>query len=527
MKSIKKIAAVTIVMTMVLNLAACSKKDEKDVIKATDSFVSAVVKGDSKKILKTSNLSDKKLDESLFEYDKGNDDDFVKLAIIDEISYEIDEKTLEISRKDKDASVDVVFKIPDYEKVFDETTAPDAKALVDEIKEADKIELNVSVELTLEDDEWTVSNANKVLDKTLGEIKKVEIPELVNLDDLEFSWWGEEDYDGTEATYTNTSYIAVEIEGIEDYSKVRYTVEFGGKVVYESEMGEDYGSYSEYEGAEFDDFGCLPVGDYTITFYVGSVKLTPCVAHVVEGELDYAWWGEKNSKENEAWFEDTDEIELDLYSYNRDVTYYTIELDGNLLYKSLMGNSYAYWNEENGAKLVNGCIAAGDYKFTFYVNGNKLNVTFIAHVTNSQGDGVAFGMLDEMAEILDDDFGSLVTGLAWFNPNDDTPMDGYCYEEGSKDISYVIKFMDGAEGDVYYAVYYNEDTTEDADLDSKPVDSGVKGIFEYIDEDGNKYLCVRVLSKAGKNGKYTIVFAEDETLETVYMVTSCVVGDAG
>lgn len=527
MKSMKKVTSVVIASAMVLSLVACSGKDKEAVVEATDSFATAVSKHDSKKVVKTSNIKEKNLDAALFEYDDSNDEDSIKLAILDEMSFEIDEETVEVSSKDKEASVDVVFKLPDYDKVFDETTASDADELIKELKKADTTDIKVTVELELDDGEWKVSNAEKVLDKTLGAVKNTELPVLVNLDDVEFEWWGCDEEDGTEATYSNTSYIELDIEGLEDRSQVHYTVEFGGQVVFESEMWEPYGYYSEDEGAEVDEFGCLIPGDYTITFYVGNVKLTPYVAHVVEAEVDYGWWFEDKSEGPEAWYEDTAEIEVDMYSYSSTEMYYTVELDGKVLYTSDLGNSWAVWSESYGAELVDGRIAAGDYKITFYLNDTKLEPVFTAHVTNTAGDSTSFGMIDEMAEILDDDFGSLVTGLAWFDTSDDTPMDGYCYEEGTENISYVIKFMDGAEGDVYYAVYYNEDTTEDADLDSKPVDSGVKGIFEYIDEDGNKYLCVRVLSKAGKNGKYTIVFAEDDSLETVYMVTSCVVGEAG
>ena len=457
--SVKKMVAVAMASSMVLSLASCSSSKANDeVIDAADSFASAVCKQDTKKILKATNMKEKDFPEELFVYDSYVEGAEIKLAILEELSYEIDEESVEASSKDGDASIDVIFSLPDYDKVFDETEASSEDELIKELGKADKKEIKVTVEFELDDEDWVVSNGKKVLDKVFADVHDASVPSFVNLDDIEYEWYFEDEEDGHEAWYSGTSYIEVDIYNV-DYSIVSYRVERDGKVLYQSDKGYTYGAYSDYEGAELTPSGMLPAGDYSIIFTVGNKDLDPFIAHVEEGEISYTWYFEDDYEDNEAWYTNADYIEVDLDGISSDVSSYEIKLDGKVI--CAKDGPWASYSEYEGAELIEGCLPSGDYVITFYINGEKFDTEFTAHVTNTLGDFDP----ETLPEYKADDF-------YWYFEDDSEDTEAWYVNTDAIDVDF-----EAYDCPVFNAVYYT------VEIDGKVVYEANPGSDEgYFDE---------------------------------------------
>jgi len=167
MKSnLKKLACLVLSFSMIASAAACSKKKDDDkgssgCTEVADTFLDAVVSLDSKKIKKLEkNLGiDGEIVDALTEF--AENDYFT--AVMEKASYEIDEDS--VSEKKKKASCEATVKLPDYESAFEDADGDydDFVDAIDGQKEKKYQDVTLTLEFEVEDDEYTLTNAEDVL----------------------------------------------------------------------------------------------------------------------------------------------------------------------------------------------------------------------------------------------------------------------------------------------------------------------------------------------------------------------------
>lgn len=282
-KAVKGTIAATLSATMLLS-SACSflDKSKDEVLEAADAYCKAVVDRSSKNVPKLSTELDDDVaellpmlfDMSYFSYDE--EVQAVMTAIADSISYEIDEDSVDASKKEEEGEVDAVFTIVDYDSVFDnEENMVDLDTCLAALEDAETTEITITIEFALEDDEWLVSNTDDVISTLYDFIDAdVEFPDPVP-DLTEYVsggyWYYTSNGDQDDPVYENANEIDLDLEFSvypDDYSGVYYTVEYNGTVVYTSSTYSRMGYfYSTDTGAPVDANGNLSAGTYTITFY--------------------------------------------------------------------------------------------------------------------------------------------------------------------------------------------------------------------------------------------------------------------
>ena len=160
--SLKKALAVVMTGSVLLGFTGCLDfgGSKKAVLEAADTLASDMVSASASKLIKSSTL-DKKSDEAknltdLLDNNNYSDDAqaFFK-AVEDSIEYEVDQES--VSVKKGEASVDIVFTMPDYADVLkDEFT--DASELAGAIKKAKTKDFTFTAEFVNEDKEWLADN---------------------------------------------------------------------------------------------------------------------------------------------------------------------------------------------------------------------------------------------------------------------------------------------------------------------------------------------------------------------------------
>lgn len=160
----RKILAVLLAGSIVLSFASCSAggPKESDILDAAEDFADAMKNCDADKIVELSNVKKGSGEadnwEDLFNTANYSDEqNAIAEAIADTIEYEIDEDSLDLDKKE--ASIDVVFTIVDYQAVLDDTVffgVDEALSAINDCKE--KKEFEMTFEFELDGDDWLVSN---------------------------------------------------------------------------------------------------------------------------------------------------------------------------------------------------------------------------------------------------------------------------------------------------------------------------------------------------------------------------------
>lgn len=274
---IKTILVSAMAMSFVLGAASCSLFDSaaKDCQKVGDEFVQ--------------NLLDRSMDDCVdacideddaaglltfsedFSSDEYND---CIAAIFEKTTFKVDKKSVDCSTKDEEGTIDYIVTLPDYESVADDEPE-DADEFCDMIAECeDTIEMTITLEFELDDDEWFISNPGDVVEDFCAEINSTQFYESIVLDGIlssEYSqyidhltWWTASDGCLELDMVTNEEGYSVEFE-------FYFTVICDGSLIYTSDELSDQGTYIEayfypsYIGLEeFED------GSYTTIFYTLS-----------------------------------------------------------------------------------------------------------------------------------------------------------------------------------------------------------------------------------------------------------------
>ena len=182
----QKFVSSILIASMLLSLCSCSG-DNKTVLAVADAYAQAVAGFDTDDI---ADLMDGDTAQNALERFEAVYDDNSKLkpaydAVLGSITYEIDKKSVESSKKDKKASVEITYTLVDYEAVYDEVfddggTIDDFIAALEDNDGKDTVEITQKLEFSYRGDKWLVK------DKKLKAINEI----YAFLDDMPEYGWG-------------------------------------------------------------------------------------------------------------------------------------------------------------------------------------------------------------------------------------------------------------------------------------------------------------------------------------------------
>ncbi|MBR5358386.1 MAG: hypothetical protein IK128_04150 [Clostridiales bacterium] len=214
----EKIIASVLIAAMALSLSGCDS-DNENVLDAAEDYAEALISLDVDGIAELMEDEDEAAEElSRIEVACSNkpalEDAFD--AVAESMTYEIDEKSVTSSKKNKEASVDIIFTLVDYEAVHEdiEDDNGNLEDYIDALEDADDtIEVKVTVKFVLVKDKWLVKDKNfKSLNKVYGFI-----------DDISGYKWGLFEIPSEEAfTEAVCAAFGADEDDIDDYAGIDY-----------------------------------------------------------------------------------------------------------------------------------------------------------------------------------------------------------------------------------------------------------------------------------------------------------------
>ena len=156
----RKTISLLLIASMLMSMSGCSAGQKKKVLETAEEYADAVISGDIGDIAEFME-DDDEFEEAMSEFmDNAASNESLEDIydfIIENTSYEIDEKSVEV--KDKKASVEITYTMVDYIDVYDDL---DDDADIDDYLEAledatdNTMEIDQEIELKLDKDEWKV-----------------------------------------------------------------------------------------------------------------------------------------------------------------------------------------------------------------------------------------------------------------------------------------------------------------------------------------------------------------------------------
>lgn len=276
MKKEKLIAAV-LVASMALSISGCDS-DNKNVLDAAEDYAEALISLDADDIAELMEDEDEAAEElarieEICSNRPAMEDAFE--AVAESMTYEIDEKSVVSSKKNKEASVDIVFTLVDYEAVHEdiEDDDGDLEDYIDALEDADDtIEVKVTVKFVLVKDKWLVKDRNfKSLNKVYGFI-----------DDISGYKWSLVEIPSEEAfTEAVCAVFGADEDEIDDYDGIDWTE----LTYYEDTLAITYQRYFDPEEARelFDETY------YNLEYYFG-IDMDECIYVNDEDEGGYIFF---------------------------------------------------------------------------------------------------------------------------------------------------------------------------------------------------------------------------------------------
>ena len=394
----KKTVSVILASTMLISMTGCSfnDKSKEEVLEAAEEYAKNLAACKISKIAKATveDFEDDKDEwEERLDFSSGSlyDSDTADAlsAIADTISFEIDEESVEASKKTGEGSVQAIFTIADYEPLLEDEDIERVEDFIDAVEDADTKELEITLDFEKVDEEWLCANYEEIFED-LYEFTEDEYDFTIPLENYVngITWYGDTDGNGT---YHNTYCIELSLNLSSncptDPGDLYYTVEYNGQTIY----SDNYYAYEVYVTVwdipnYTDPTGSfIAEGEYTIVFTApdGSV-VTSCTATVTYEEADLEF------SENLYWFftDDydnsnpvyTNTIYIDgMLDYSGPTYYYaaygTLEYEGQVIYDEY--NTDEIWVSvyDTGMPLdpSGEYFAAGTYTMTFYdTDGNVI-----------------------------------------------------------------------------------------------------------------------------------------------------------
>ncbi len=273
-----KIAASVLATAMIMSMTGCSMlgggKAKQEVLDAADSFASNICSLKASKVTAAmADLDDAKAEEIEFAFDAISSDAILS-AIAGTLAYEIDEDSVEVDSKKGEASVDVVFTYVDANSVYEDVVADggDEDDFIDALADCDDtVEVEITYEFTLDDDEWLVDDAKlKTFQSLFAFCEEAEAYEF-GADFMEayegHSWWMAD----SDNTYSDAYYIdfwgEYDSSLLTESPELYFTVEHDGTLVYTSDISSSADCYFYASDYGYD---VLPEGTYTVTLYLAD-----------------------------------------------------------------------------------------------------------------------------------------------------------------------------------------------------------------------------------------------------------------
>ena len=279
----KKIAASAMAATMIMSMTGCSLlgggKAKQEVLDAADSFASNLCALKTSKVTGAmADLDDDQIEEIEFGFEAISSDEILS-AIASTLAYEIDEDSVEADAKKGEASVDVVFTYVDADAVYEDVIDDDGDEddFIDALGDSDDVvEVEVTIEFTLDDDEWLVDDAKlKIFEKVFAfcEADYTFTPVVSAALVSDSSRWYYTDSDNYYSATSSIEYDIIPVDEAQDIEwNFYYEIYYNGGLVYTSDDCVDQGYWIEayfgttYNGATEED-GYLAPGDYRCVMY--------------------------------------------------------------------------------------------------------------------------------------------------------------------------------------------------------------------------------------------------------------------
>ena len=289
----KKLTATTLSVAMLASLSGCAlfDKDDDAVLEVAGDYAEAIKK------FKAADILELVADPSFTEDDindhidtdptlYGEDYEAICSAIAGTLDYTIDEESVESSKKDGKASVDITFTIADYAAAYDSVTSDggDLDAYLDAIADADTQEIEITVDFVRDDDAWLVDdedgeNIQKVyafyIDALDYSFAAAISPDLIE----EIEW-----YYSDNGVYTDVYTIELDIIPVTEAQEIewQFTYEYylDGALIYTSDACTDQGYWIEsYYGTGYDSAAAVDENGYLIA---GSYE---CIVYDMAGNV--------------------------------------------------------------------------------------------------------------------------------------------------------------------------------------------------------------------------------------------------
>lgn len=273
----EKIIAAVLAASMALSISGCDS-DNKNVLDAAEDYAEALISLDADDIAELMEDEDEAAEElarieEICSNRPAMEDAFE--AVAESMTYEIDEKSVASSKKNKEASVDIVFTLVDYEAVHEdiEDDDGDLEDYIDALEDADDtIEVKVTVKFVLVKDKWLVKDRNfKSLNKVYGFI-----------DDISGYKWSLVEIPSEEAfTEAVCAVFGADEDEIDDYDGIDWTE----LTYYEDTLAITYQRYFDPEEARelFDETY------YNLEYYFG-IDMDECIYVNDEDEGGYIFF---------------------------------------------------------------------------------------------------------------------------------------------------------------------------------------------------------------------------------------------
>ena len=414
-RSFRVITSCLLIMAAAFALFGCKSSSEAGLTDAVKKYSEALIKGDTNNLRRASlDMSSSQYNDLKEKLDLTGDAAKIRSALEETITYTIDEDSIEVDGDE--AKADVVFGMADWEKLTqDETAFATVDSYVAAIKAAsDRKEVRVTLELKKADDAWKVSNHSEAADKFYGSWLNAKAPSKPE-DVVKTVEWHRADYNDGIVRYTDASSLECVLllndgnDDLEVYCEVYYK----DQMVYKTpaEKGRLKVTYGTAQaGSNVTSEGHLAEGDYSFWFYNGDgvkIAIANCTVSVNE-QVDISVAATASSKavinqtdivkEIRWWWFDS---QSDMVTYNKPtmidmeirlndgydqfMCYYTVEYEGQLVYKSALGDNASngfYLSLYDGAIVDDeGYLAGGTYKITYYDSQDKELASDYCNVT--------------------------------------------------------------------------------------------------------------------------------------------------
>ncbi len=481
----RKIIALTISAGLLLSMTSCAKDYTPEIIDTVNDFSENIAAINTDDIVDSVDDAGY-LESQLEEISSIISDNAAFVAVLDTLTWEIDEDSIEVDAKAGEASVDVTYSYADALAAYDNVGPTGTlDELASEIASTDElVEVEVTYELILDEDTWIISEVDaSTISEIYGFINTdfdFYIPLSTDMLKTSTGWQNAVN----ENMYGNTAEIEYALCPVSDYQDVtwyyRYEISHADSVIYSSEL------ITQIPGASmsiiYSEDSFLEDGEYRIVVYSGmdnavivddTCDINPTVRNLDPEDVESVeWMYETDSSistgvwDDHATFTDVTELTFIMNPTQaglRGMWKYRYEyyLNGELIMEDTQPygcftTQFCPLNAENGAVMdsTGNYLAPGTYSCLVYTLSGHLLAYDNCHIVSS-ADGAGTNMLTESA------FDSAIGGDFWQNHMTfDFMSDNAVYSTDDYRFTYDLYIMNTryAHLPIFYEIYYESPT---------------------------------------------------------------------